>query len=629
MKRKKTHDEKLERLIVGACMVDRKIFEDVAKIITKAEMLASYAHQCCWRAFYRMHREGLPFDEPTLADTLYKEKTINEVRYEYVADLHIERYCGHPGHLAEAVVEMYLRRKALAAVELVGNDVATFDGLTLDLVARAKKEIDSLHAECLAAGEEDREDEEETGYVPFPTVHLPPCLADYVLASADALHCDPAYIAGPALVAMGAAIGNSRVIQVKESWHEPAIFWAATVADAGTMKSPSYDLAIAPLGELQDEMSKTYESEWARYRDEYEDWQSKRYSKFGNRSDDEDLKKPVKPVPKKIIVSDITIEKLAHVLHENPHGVCLCREELSGWFSSFGRYSDGKGVGADMSLWLQLFGARALRVDRKTGDPPSISIRRASCSVTGTIQPKILRRQLSDEFFESGLVSRLLLIMPPRRAKEWTENIVPEQAYRAYSDAVKEIYRTGEDILDWGGGEPMKITFSKAGKEAWIEFYKEWAKRQRDAEGDFVSVLAKLEAYCARFCLLLSVADKHSSPSNRDIIKASHVEDAFGLVNWFAAETQRVYARLRTPADQEARDRLVELIQGRDGLITPSELRRSNPKKYVEPDDAAKALQGLVEKGLGSWVYKTPGKDGGRPTKAFQLSLAVTKTSGN
>jgi hypothetical protein len=627
MTRKRTYDLTIERAVVASALSNREFFVELAAIIKKADMFYSYAHRCCWLAFYRMHREGLPFDPPTLYDTLVKDGTLDDVKAGYIAELHDAAGALNPVHLAKTVVDLHVRRQIMASLEKLTKDAHDGNMDPWEFLTDAKRDLETISAEIESSHRRDEYDQiQAAGFRPFPIECLPACVQEFVQSGAEALGCDPVFIAIPALVAIGAAIGNSRYIQLKETWREPSVFWAAVVADSGTMKSPSLDLAISPLWSLQQKMSDKFAWEWERYRDELQEWNDKRYAKNRKSGPSEDDKRPEKPIPKKVVVCDITIEKLAHVMHENSHGVCLCMDELGGWFSSFGRYSEGKGVGADMSQWLSLHGARRLSVDRKTGDPPSITVRRASCSVVGTIQPSILQRTLSTEFFESGLTSRLLLAMPPRTKKVWTENVVPEPVYTAYANAIQEIYDTGEDILAMEGNEPRKVPFSPAGKKAWIEFYEEWAKRQDAAEGEYVYALAKLEGYCARFCLLMAVTDKHEWPGKNEMVTANHVFKAFKLVEWFAYETERVYSRLRTPADEQLRDRLIDVIRRFGGVITAAELRKTNPKRYLQVEDAVKALDGLAAKGLGNWGIKPPTAKGGKPARVFQILLPLTET---
>ncbi len=112
-----------------------------------------------------------------------------------------------------------------------------------------------------------------------------------------------------------------------------------------------------------------------------------------------------------MLVSDITVEKLADVLDDNGRGVLAVRDELSGWLGSFARYK-GQGGGSDEPNWLSMHRADAITYDRKTGEKTTIYIPHAAVGVTGGIQPGVLARLLSDHFLESGLAARILFAMP-------------------------------------------------------------------------------------------------------------------------------------------------------------------------------------------------------------------------
>ena len=105
---------------------------------------------------------------------------------------------------------------------------------------------------------------------------------------------------------------------------------------------------------------------------------------------DRDGDPPQQPVCERVIVSDTTVEALAPLLQANPRGLLLFRDEIAGWLNSMGQYKNGRGD--DQAKWLEVHGARALRIDRKTGDDHFIYVERAAVSVVGGIQPGILRR---------------------------------------------------------------------------------------------------------------------------------------------------------------------------------------------------------------------------------------------
>src|SRR5205085_5883193 len=119
-----------------------------------------------------------------------------------------------------------------------------------------------------------------------------------------------------------------------------------------------------------------------------------------NKSGDETARpdEPVKPAMKRYIVGDVTVEALAPLLESSPRGLLAMRDELSGWFNGFNQYKSG-GKGSDASQWLELYRGGTLMVDRRSTDRPPIYVPRASASVTGTIQPGILRRGLTREHF--------------------------------------------------------------------------------------------------------------------------------------------------------------------------------------------------------------------------------------
>jgi hypothetical protein len=94
-----------------------------------------------------------------------------------------------------------------------------------------------------------------------------------------ALPCPPDYVAVPILGVMGTAIGTSRVIEVKATWHEGPQLNEAVVGDPGTKKSPAMKLAMKPLFRQQEADERTYhdaksfhEAEMKRHEVDMEVW---------------------------------------------------------------------------------------------------------------------------------------------------------------------------------------------------------------------------------------------------------------------------------------------------------------------------------------------------------------------
>ena len=258
-------------------------------------------------------------------------------------------------------------------------------------------------------------------FQPFPSDALPEPIRGFVEAGAKAIGCDPSYLALPLLTSLGAAIGNTRQLQLKRGWSVPAIIWTAIVGESGTAKTPAFKLVMRPIRNLQDKnfeeyanARKQYETDLTHYEKESSMWKRDR------KLTDDPPEKPAEPQAVRFIVSDTTVEALAPLLMANPRGVLLARDEMAGWIGSFDRYAGGTG-GADAAHWLSMHNGETITVDRKTGNPRTINVPRASVSVTGGIQPAILHRALGVEHRESGLAARLLLTWPPHKPKQWTE----------------------------------------------------------------------------------------------------------------------------------------------------------------------------------------------------------------
>ena len=83
---------------------------------------------------------------------------------------------------------------------------------------------------------------------------------------------------------------------------------------------------------------------------------------------------------------------------------------------------------------------RPIRIDRKTGDVKTISIDHPNVSVIGGIQPNTFKRALCADHFDSGLMARIILTMPPKRKRKLNRAIIEPRLKSSYSNIVKRLY---------------------------------------------------------------------------------------------------------------------------------------------------------------------------------------------
>ena len=464
-------------------------------------------------------------------------------------------------------------------------------------------------------------------HIPFPVDILPEPLRSFVTTAAISIGCDESYVALPLLSALASAIGNSRRIRLKQGWTEPAVVWTAIVGESGTMKSPAVDVSLKPLMQKQAQAMCQFERDMTRYHSEdrsykidMADWKKK-----GKKNGEPEPNPPQRPVCKRFWCSDVTVEALADRLSNAPRGLLLVRDELSGWLGGFGQYKGGRG--GDSAHWLTMHGAKPLLVDRKTGDKTTIHVPKAAVCITGGIQPHILRRGLGQEHFENGLAARLLMAMPPRKAKTWTDESIPESLEAQLADIFDRLLRLEPNMPSDCDPYPVDIPLSNEGQKAFREFYVSHNAEQIELYGDEAAAWSKLEGYAARFALVIHyVRVAADDPHLKELgaIDEHSVDAGVELVRWFGHETRRVYAKLQETEEQEQLRQLLELVQRKGGQVTARNWQRL---QHHDTADIARAeLNVLVEAGLGRWIMQSPGAQGGRPSEIFTLSDAVTVT---
>ena len=461
-------------------------------------------------------------------------------------------------------------------------------------------------------------------FVPFPTDLLPGPWADLVREGATAVGCDESFLALPALTAIAGAIGNTRRIYLGRNWSEPAVVFACVVGDSSSLKSPAQAHVTDPVRDRQQQLIEEYQKRKQEYDDDLARW-AEDTKLFKQKKGDDPGPKPEEPTLTRVYCSDTTIERLAELLHENPRGLLVIRDELSAWLGGFSRYK-ARGAGSDLPNWLEMHRAGPVAVDRKSGDRKFTFVPRAAVSVIGGIQPHILSAQLTPEFMASGLTARVLFAMPPRRSKAWIEIEVPAATTRAVSRSLDDLLALDFVTDESGKLKPAVVALSPASKKLWVAFYNEWAAVQAAAEGDLCAAFGKIEAYAARFALLHHVVTTAAATASTGQVSGESMAAGIGLAKWFAHETTRVYQMLAESAEERDTRRLVEHVRRHGGRITVKQLQRSNQRKYRTAEVAEADLEGLVGMGLGAWVISRPGMKGGRPTKEFVLCVTYDET---
>jgi hypothetical protein len=477
--------------------------------------------------------------------------------------------------------------------------------------------------------------DELPSFEPFPTEVLPVPLCFFVREGAAALGCDESMIALPLLSAVASAIGNTRRIQLKRTWVEPAILWLVVVAESGTLKSPAWHLAMQPLHRRQTAAFRDHSEKLEQHLRDLIDYKAAldEWKKTGRKHNEPQPDEPDEPIPGRYLCEDTTVEALAVLLQRQPRGLLMARDELGGWVNGFDAYKSARGV--DVTHWLSMHRAGPLTVDRKTGAKKTIHVPRAAVSIAGTVQPATLSaaltgrydsegdeavQKVSGEHFANGLAARLLLAMPTRKIKRWTEAIIDPATEAAIEDLFERLLALDFTVDQFEEQAPIDLQFTPDGKREWVRFYDEHADEQAELYGDLAAAWSKLEGYTARFALIIHlVRSEMNDPTLEDpaSVDGASVQAGIRLSRWFADEASRIYTIIGgsgDSAENRERRKLVRLIRDKGGSTTVRELMRSCRRFRSDAQLAETALNDLVQAGVGTWQTV---ETAGRPKRTF------------
>ena len=91
--------------------------------------------------------------------------------------------------------------------------------------------------------------------------------------------------------------------------------------------------------------------------------------------------------------------------------------------------------------------------------------------ISGGIQPKILRRCLTEDFFDRGLPARFLFAWPPGRQDQWTEATVPEGIHKATLRIFERLFGLQPGESEPGDWQPILVTLAGEAKNEFVAFY--------------------------------------------------------------------------------------------------------------------------------------------------------------
>jgi hypothetical protein len=362
---------------------------------------------------------------------------------------------------------------------------------------------------------------------------------------------------------------------------------------------------MRPIYEAQTEAALHHAQVVADYLDRLQAWKNASKAERG----DSPCEPP--PYPHRYL-SDCTVEAIALRLTEQPRGLVVALDELSGFFSSLGQYKNGKGN--DRESYLAFYDAGAAKIDRKSSTPPTVFIPHAFITVTGMIQPGTLVRALGTAEFDSGLAARFLFAAPPPLRSTWSNVEMREQARSGWRDLIV-------GLLSHPLPEtPALIPPSDAAMTLWaIAHDRLEGERHQEPDDRLRAARSKLIGMIPRLSLIFQMVSAASGERHAQVrlIDELSMRRAVAVAEWGTRETSRVYGMLATQGDDSDETKVIRVIEDRGGQITTRQLMRSCRMFRASAEKAEGYLESMVHDGLGHWEHRSTG---GHPARMFILN---------
>jgi hypothetical protein len=372
----------------------------------------------------------------------------------------------------------------------------------------------------------------------FPLGVFPPSVKRFIEDTTTSIGCPIDFVGNATIAAFSAAIGDSRIAVIKRDWTEGANLYLMIVAEVGTKKTPAQRAAFKPLRRQQVKAKKVYEDRKAEYQ---------RALEAAKKSKDTEAEVPSKPTMHRVYVDDATVEKLCGLMGENPRGLIMIKDELSGWLSGMDQYKQG-GKGSDRQFYLAAHSLSPVAVDRKNSDEPAL-IARPYLSIWGGIQPSVLTDFGKDR--GDGLIDRFLTSYPEPMHSRWTDFEVSREVEDAYDGVIRHLYglshpqhpETGEHFA-------VEVPMTPEAKAIFASYHDE-LNVERETPGfpkRLEGVWSKLVGHTARLALIVALTRiaelRRMGDYPDEVITAQDMEGAKALAEYFKAHARRTFTGL-------------------------------------------------------------------------------------
>lgn len=455
---------------------------------------------------------------------------------------------------------------------------------------------------------------------------LPNAFKPWVSDIAHRMQCPPDYVAVSGMVELSAIIGKKGLInpKAKDDWTVCPNLNGLNIGRPSAMKTPASNEALKPLQRLESKAKENYDLALAD--NETQEFINKEGRALAEKAAKKLIEKkkfseakqmllenpelPNKPTRARHLVNDATIEKLGELLNENPNGLMLYRDEISGFLKTIDREDRSN----DRAFYLECFNGLGRytydRIGRGTIDIESLCL-----AILGNIQPGVLRPYLNQAAKgaagDDGMIQRFQLMVWPdltdwRHVDQWPD-----------TDAKNKAFSVFERLAEWQGfSEPAR--FNEAAQklfDAWFcGLHQEL--RAEDIPPAIESHLGKYKSLIPSLAVLIHLADDET---HTPIVGVDAISKAIAWGEYLKSHALRVYGAALDPVNANAKTILDKIESGKlKASFCAGDILRGGWTGLDSLEIVKAALSRLIDYG---WLRQAtlPGSAiGGRPSIRYQ-----------
>jgi hypothetical protein len=457
---------------------------------------------------------------------------------------------------------------------------------------------------------------------------LPESFRPVVSDVANRMQCPIDFAAVAALAALAGAVNRRACIQPKENDDEWIVIpnvWGAIIGNPSQKKSPVLKSLLKPLEEVEEEWIEEYRQKVKSSAKTDQRFRRCDFSPPDDSSVDEGAEEKITCA--RLITNNTTPEALHLLLGENPNGLLMVRDELSGWISEFSQ----KGRETERAFFLTCWNGDSRYKNDRIGRGMVIA---PSCcmSIIGSIQPKLLRKHLAEDGMAlqaDGLLQRFgLAVWPDARRQKYVDQKADKPARERFNMIIQTL--TGLD-----SEAPRLFRFASDAQELFVDWYKRNLLKIEEEEHQSPAIaghMGKYDKLMPSLALLFQLAEMAASgvltgfegENERALyVSLENTVLAFAWCDYLESHARRIYSCMGSPEQTAAKllaEKLKDGSTGADGTFTLREVLQKKWKGLQKPEAVKGALALLESAGWVRDISTKPGAKGGRPSLEYAVN---------